>query len=200
VKTRFRIESKSSLALAALLSVPLYFAALLASSLALDAPSGSGLHQGPSTTATELKVWAAALLAPAALFAIGIAALPLRRFGLFVSAGGAIAICLLLPRISKHWIPGHVRRFPLGMDFIPDRSPSNLSSRGEWEQAAQHTIASISHFTLIIAVGAIVVGVLLELRRRRGAASVLSPPPPAIFTGEAETVPIVESERADSDR
>jgi len=192
VRTRRRFETKSSLALAALLSVPLYFAALMASSLALDTPKVVGIHEYPSSGTTELKVWGAALIAPAIILAVGFAALPLRRFGVFASAAAGIVLCLVLPPLSKRWIPGHIRRFPLGMDFIPDKSPSNLSSRGEWEEAAHATIVSITHYTLVIAIGAIVVGVLLEWRRRRGAEAILVPSPPVTVTGEGEVSPVVE--------
>jgi hypothetical protein len=199
VRARLRIETKSSLAVAALFSVPLYFAALLASSLALDTPKIVGIHEYPSTGATELKVWGAALIAPAILLVVGVAALSLRRFGVFASAGATVALCVVLPRLSKHWIPGHIRRFPLGMDFIPDASPSNLSSRGQWEQAAQSTIVSMCHWTLILAVGAMVVATLLELRRRRGAEAIVIAPPPSVVTGEGEVSPVV-LEASDSER
>ncbi|HVN61418.1 MAG TPA: hypothetical protein VMT59_09135 [Gaiellaceae bacterium] len=200
MKTQRRVETKSSLALAALLSVPLYFAALMASSLALDTPKHPPLRGAPSTGATELKVWGAALLAPAIMLAIGFAALPLRRFGVFVSAVGGVVLCLVLPPLSKRWIPGHIRRFPLGMDFIPDTSPSNLSSRGEWEAAAHATIVSICRYTLVIAIGAIVVGVFLEWRRRRGAEAIFVPPSPATVTGEGEVSPVLELDERDPSR
>ena len=192
MRTRLRVETKSSLALAALLSVPLYFAALMASSLALDTPKHPPLRGAPSTGSTELKVWAAALIAPAIMLAVGFAALPLRRFGVFVSAAAGIVLCFVLPPLSKRWIPGHIRRFPFGMDFIPDTSPSNLSSRGEWEAAAHATIVSICKYTLVIAVGAVVVGLFLEWRRRRGSEAIFVPSAPATITGEGEVSPVVE--------
>jgi hypothetical protein len=192
VKKQRRFESKAPLALAALLSVPFYFAALLASSLRFDTPKIVGIHEFPSTTATELKVWAAALVAPAIILGVGAAALPLRRYGVFVTAVAGVVMCIVMPRLSQRWIPGHVARFPLGMDFIPDKSPSNLSSRGEWEQAAQATIVQMMHWTLVLAIGALVVATLLEVRRRRGAEAIIVAPSPAVITGEGEVSPVLE--------
>jgi len=188
VKTRLRIESKASLALAGLLAVPLYFAALMASSLAIDRPRGSGVHQLPPNATTEAKVWAAALIVPGILVAVGVAALPLRRHGIFASALAGIALCLALPPISHGWIARHAARFPQGMDFLRDSDPSNLSSHGEWEEAAQSTVSSITHWTLGLAIGAIVVGVLLEIRRRTGRDAIRTEPSPLDPTGGAPQV------------
>jgi hypothetical protein len=192
VRGRIRIRSKAPLALAGLLAVPLYLAALLASSLRLDRPRIVGRHELPPSSGREALIWAAALIVPAILVAIGLAALPFRRAGLYVSALAGVAVCIALPSVSKTWIAGHIHRFPHGIDFIPDSSPSNLSNRGDWEHAAQDTIASIAHWTLAVAIGAIVVGVLLELRRRRGADAIAVGPPPAAITGEPEVSPVVE--------
>jgi hypothetical protein len=193
VRARLRIETKSSLAIAALLSAPLYFASLLASSLALDKPRLAGTHEYPPSSGTEARIWAAALVVPAILMAVGVAALPLRRFGIFASAVAGIVACLVLPTVSNGWIGRHERRFPFGMDFVKDSSASNLSSRGEWEHAAQDTISSMTHWTLALAVGAIVVAGLLELRRRSGREAIVIGPPPAAITGEGEASPVVET-------
>ena len=199
MRRRKRIETKSSLALAALLAVPLYFAALLASSLALDKPRIVGTHEQAASSGGEAKIWLAALIVPGIVLAVGVAALPLRRLGVYASAVAGIVVCLVLPSVSHGWIGRHERRFPIGVDFIKDSDPSNLSSHGEWEHAAQDTISSITHWTLVIAVGAIVVAVLLEIRRRTGREAILTGPPPAPITGEGEVAPAVELELADAD-
>ncbi len=199
MRRRLRIETKSSLAIAGLLSAPLYFAALLASSLALDRPRLVGTHEHPPSSGTEARIWAAALIVPAILMAVGAAALPLRRFGVVASAGAGIVVCLVLPSVSKGWIGRHERRFPFGMDFVRDSSASNLSSHGEWERAAQDTISSMTHWTLVLALGAIVVAVLLEIRRRTGREAIVTAPAPAAITGEGEVSPVVELGLADAD-
>jgi hypothetical protein len=184
-------SSKAALAVAGLISVPLYFAALMASSLALDEPHVVGKKEFPSTGATEAKVWLAALIAPAILLAAGALGTLLRRYGVYLVSAVGIAVCLLLPHLSSGWIAGHEERFPLGIDFIPDKDPSNLSNRGEWEKAAQSTVDSITHWTLGLAIGAIVVALVLDVRRRRGSASIMVPAPPGAVTGEPEVAPSV---------
>lgn len=175
-------ESKAPLAVGGLIAVPLYFATLLATSLALDKPHVVRGHAGPSTTASELAVYFAALIAPGILLAAGAAGMLLKRHGVYLAAAAGIVCSLLLPGISNGWIARHERRFPVGMDFIKDSDPSNLSSRGEWEHAAQATVTSITHWTLGLAVGAILVCVLLELRRRSGRDAILVEPPPVETT------------------
>ena len=176
---RLRIGTKAPLAVAGLLAVPVYFASLLASSLLLDHPRLHGRVELQPSSGTETKIWAAALVAPGIVMLAGLLALPLRRLGIYLVAVTGIAVCLVLPHLSHGWVPRHVRRFPLGMDFLKDSDPSNLSSKGEWESAAQDTIGSITHWTLVLAVGAIIVAVLLEARRRAGRDAIVVEPPPA---------------------
>ena len=182
-------ESKAPLAIAGLIAVPLYFASLMASSLALDKPHVVGKTEGPSTTPTELKIYFAALIAPAIVLAAGLVGLALRRHGVYLAAVAGIVCCAILPGISNGWIGRHERRFPLGVDFVKDSDPSNLSSRGEWEHAAQATVTSITHWTLGLAIGAIVIGVLLEVRRRTGRDAIrIDPTPVELDTGGAPTI------------
>jgi len=188
VRSLLRVDSKAALAVASLIAVPLYFATLMASSLALDRPHIAGNKQLPGTNATEAKIWLAALIAPAIMLAAGTVGLALRRYGVYLSAAAGIVVCLVLPGLSHGWIARHERRFPRGIDFIPDNSSSNLSNRGEWEHAAQATVASITHWTLGLAIGAIVIGVLLDIRRRRGRDAILVEPPPVETTGGAPQV------------
>lgn len=179
---RPRIASKAPLGLAGLLSFPLYMAALMAASLAQDRPRLVGTKEFPASSSTEVKIWLTALIAPAIVLAVGALALPFKRIGLYVTALAGIVLCLVLPHLSHGWIARHERRFPFGMDFLRDSNVSNLSSHGEWEKAAQETVASITHWTLGLAVGAIVIGLLLEWRRRRGTESLdLYPTPPSVI-------------------
>ncbi|MDE3189522.1 MAG: hypothetical protein KGL94_01740 [Acidobacteriota bacterium] len=172
------IRSRAPLAVGALIAVPLYFATLMATSLALDKPHVVRGHPGPSSTGTELAIYSAALIAPAILLAAGAAGMVVRRVGVALPAIAGIVCCLVLPGISRGWIARHERRFPLGVDFIADNNASNLSNRGEWEHAAQATVSSMCHWTTGLAVGAIVVAVLLEIRRYRGSDAIVVGPPP----------------------
>src|SRR5437762_470559 len=75
----WRVETKAPLAVAGLIAVPVFFACLLASSLAIDRPRIVHGQEFPGTSGTEAKVWLAALIGPAIVMAVGIAALALRR-------------------------------------------------------------------------------------------------------------------------
>jgi hypothetical protein len=175
-----------------LLAVPLYFASLLASSLALEKPQIIRGRENPPGSGAEAKIWLAALIVPCVLLAIGLVGLVVSRIGVYAPAAAGVLICLLLPSVSNGWVARHTARFPLGMDFVKDSDPSNLSGRGEWEHAAQETIVSITHWTLIIAIGAIVVSLLLVVRRRSRPGPFLVGSPPAVITGTPEVSPSVK--------
>jgi len=197
VRSLPRIRTKAPLAIAGLVGVPLYFAALMASSLALDKPRIVGHEEFPSTAGLEAKIWLAALVAPGILLAAGLVGMFVGRLGVYISAVVGIVACLLLPGISQPWVARHTARFPLGVDFVKDNDPSNIVTRGAWEKSAQATIVSITHWTLGVCIGVVVVGVLLEVRRRRG--GVVAEFPPVAITGEPEASPVVELDLADSD-
>jgi hypothetical protein len=197
VRSRLQVDTKAPLIVGALIGVPLYFAALMASSLRLDAPRIVGKREFPASAALEGKIWAAALIAPAIVVGVGLVCLLLRRHGIYPVAAVGIVVCLVLPGLSQGWVAGHIKRFPIGVDLVKDNDPSNLASRGEWEHSAQATIASITHWTLGLCIGVVVVGLLVELRRRRGAVPVGVTP--AAITGEPEMTPVLELELADSD-
>jgi hypothetical protein len=206
IRRLFRRGSKAPLGVAGLLSVTLYFAALMASSLAVDEPrvirrlrhGKVVLHYEQSANATEAKIWLLALVPVGILLAVGVLAMLWRRGGIYVVSGAAIAISLLLPRDLDTWTARHTRRFPLGVDLIKDADPSNLSSRGEWEQNARDTVISLSHWTIGIAVAAVaIVAGLALLRRLRPRQAFIAAPPPVV-TGEPEVSPVVDSVEADS--
>lgn len=198
--------SKAPLAIAGLLSVTLYFAALMASSLAVDEPrvvrrlrhGKVVLHYEQSSNATEAKIWLLALVPIGILLAVGLLAMLWRRGGLYVVSAAAIAISLLLPRDLDTWTARHTRRFPLGVDLIKDADPSNLSSRGEWEQNARDTVVSLTHWTIGIALAAAaIVAALALLRRLRPRQAFIAAPPPVV-TGEPEVSPVVGSVEEES--
>jgi hypothetical protein len=206
IRRAFRRGSKAPLGLAGLLSVTLYFAALMASSLAVDKPrvfervrrGKVVLHYEQSSNATEAKIWLLALVPVGILLAVALVAMLWRRGGLYVVCGAAIAISLLLPHRLDTWTARHTRRFPLGVDLIRDASPSNLSSRGEWEQTARDTVISLAHWTIGIAIGAaVIVAALALLRRLRPRQAFIAAPPPVV-TGEPEVSPVLGSVEADS--
>jgi hypothetical protein len=206
IRRAFRRGSKAPLGLAALLSITLFFAGLMASSLAVDKPrvvhrlrhGKAVVHYEQSSNATEAKIWLLALIPVGILLAVAILAMLWRRGGLYVVSGAAIVLSLLLPHRLDAWTARHTRRFPLGIDLIPDSNASNLAARGEWEQNARDTVISLAHWTIGIAIGAaaIVAGLALLRRLRPRQAFIAAPPP--VVTGEPEVSPVVATVEADS--
>jgi hypothetical protein len=206
IRRAFRRGSKAPLGLAALLSITLFFAGLMASSLAVDKPrvferhrhGKVVLHYEQSSNATEARIWLLALIPVGILLAVAIFATLWRRGGLYVVSGAAIVLSLLLPHRLDAWTARHTRRFPLGVDLISDKDPSSLAARGEWEQNARDTVISLAHWTIGIAIGAaVIVAGLALLRRLRPRQAFIAAPPPVV-TGEPEVSPVVASVEADS--
>ena len=202
----FRRGSKGPLGLAGLLSITLYFAALMASSLAVDEPrvfhrlrhGKVRLHYEQSSNATEAKIWLLALIPAGILLAVAILATLWRRGGLYVVSGASIAISLLLPHRLDAWTARHTQRFPLGVDLIPDKDPSSLAAQGEWEQNARDTVISLTHWTIGIAIGAVVIVLGLALLRRLRPRQAFIAAPPPVVTGEPEVSPVLGAVEADS--
>ena len=202
IRRAFRRGSKAPLGLAALLSITLYFAALMASSLAVDEPrvfrtlrhGKVRFHPEQSSNATEAKIWLLALVPVGILLAVGLLAMLWRRGGLYVVSGAAIVLSLLLPHRLDAWTARHTRRFPFGVDLIRDSNASNLATHGEWEQNARDTVISLTHWTIGIALAAVVIVVgLALLRRLRPRQAFIAAPPPAV-TGEPEVSPVLAVE------
>ena len=201
-----RRGSKAPLGLAGLLSITLFFAGLMASSLAIDRPrvvqrlrhGKVVLHYEQSSNATEAKIWLLALAPVGILLAVAILAMLWRRGGLYVVSGAAIAISLLLPRDLDAWTARHTRRFPLGVDLIKDSSASNLASRGEWELNARDTVISLAHWTIGIAIAAVVIVACLALVRRLSPRQAFIAAPPPVVTGEPEVSPVLGAVEGES--
>jgi ribose/xylose/arabinose/galactoside ABC-type transport system permease subunit len=189
---RRHVESYAPLAVAGVFSVPIFLATLLVTSLALDRPRVLGNKQFPSSGGTEAKVWAAALIAPGILLAIGALALVLGRWGVYAPLVAALVMCILLPSVAGHYTAGHARRFPLGMDYLPDTSASNTSSRGEWEKAAHDSVSEMAHWTLVLVGLGLAVALFVHLRGRRATAAVGAPP--EVVSGMPETSPVVDAD------
>jgi hypothetical protein len=183
---RLRAASKAPLAVAGILTMPLFFVALMAMSLAVEKPSVTHvgkLHKavlGDPSGSTEAKIWLLAVVPPLALVLLGLGAMLLRRTGVVVTSLGAIAlsVALLLPLAG--WANGHAARYPLGADLIPPSASGSqdIYLRGEWEANAKRTADQLGVATMSIAGAAIAIVLLLEFRRRRGLERPVPPPPP----------------------
>jgi len=183
---RLRLASKAPLAVAGILAAPLFFVGLMAFSLKLDKPSHhltkkGTLALGDPTKGTIGTIYLLAFAVAVGVVLVGLLASLLRsRLASVVPALAAILACVLLLLPLGTWTAEHTRRYPLGVDNIPPRSPQDLFLRGEWEQNARTTAHQIGLVTIGIAIAAIVISVALELRRRRGIEGPAVPPPPEV--------------------
>jgi hypothetical protein len=190
---RLRTATKAPLAVAGILAMPLFFAALMAMSLAVEKPSaGQALKHGKAVTVfgdptgtTEAKIWLLAVLPPFALVLLGVATMLLGRAGVVVTSLGAIALSIALLVPLGGWANRHSARYPVGVDLIhPSPTGSqDIYLQGEWEANAKRTAEQLGIATMSIAGVAIVVFGLLEFRRRRGLVPPLPPPPPLTAMG-----------------
>jgi hypothetical protein len=166
---------KAALALAGFLALPLFFASLMAVSLAIEkAHVYEWTHAGrlvrvfhPPVASLEAKIWLLALVPPLLLVAAGWGAsfLP---YGLYATCGAAIVDALALTIRLGTWERHHTQRFPFGEDLIPDSSTSSLTDRGQWEHEATHTVHTLVGYTIGLAiVAALIAGVLAYRRGRR---------------------------------
>ena len=169
-------QGRAPLAIAGFLAIPLFFCSLMASTLALEKPrtfqfKGARCHplctiwHDPSG-ATEARIWLWALVPSLVLVAIGWLMTRV-RFGFYVSCLASIVIAMAVVHKTATWAKHHTARFPVGVDLIPpSNSISDEWSRGEWEGMARQTALSLQHWTIGIALGAMVVMLGLVVRGR----------------------------------
>jgi hypothetical protein len=191
VPVRLRKAPKAPLAVAAILATPLFFVALMATSLAVEKPTvehvlrngKTVVRLGDPSGATERAIWLLALVAPVALIAVGVAGMLIGRAGVISSSLAAIVATVVLLVPLNTWTSRHTGRYPEGIDLIPRSSISDIYLRGEWEGTARQTARQLGITTIAIAGIAIGIFGLLELRRRRGVAPPVPPPPPEVAAG-----------------
>jgi hypothetical protein len=166
------VRSNAPLGIAAFIAIPLFFSSLMSASLAVEKPrvvqwrDGSVLHttfHDPSG-ANEVRIWLWGLLPPLLLVVAGWIATRL-PFGFYVACVAAIVDATAVVHKTKTWALHHAARFPQGVDLIPNASISNRYDRGEWEGQARSTALSLEHWTIGIAVAALLVLAALTLRR-----------------------------------
>lgn len=181
---RLRGASKAPVAVAGILAVPLFFVGLMAFSLKFDKPSHhltkkGALALGDPTKGTVGTVYLLAFAVSVTVVLVGVLALPLRsRLTVVVPAVAAIVASVLLMLPLATWAAEHTKRYPLGVDNIPRTAPTDQFLRGEWEQTAQTTAHQIGLVTIVLAIVAIALTILLEVRRRRGREGMFVEPPP----------------------
>jgi hypothetical protein len=188
---RLRKAPRAPLAVAAILSTPLFFVALMAMSLAVEKPTvrhvvthgTTVMRLGDTSGSTERTIWLLALVPPAGLIMIGVAGMLLGRAGVITSALTAVAACLALLLPLNTWTSDHTGRYPDGIDLIPRRSTSDIYLRGEWEGTARHTAEQLGIATIVLAGLALAIFALIEVRRRRHGVAPAPPPPPEVMAG-----------------
>ena len=191
---RLRRGPKAPLAVAGILATPLFFVALMAFSLKLDEPTVGMTKKGAEvlgdpTRASVGLIYLLALGVSGFIVVVGLVSLtaPVRTAVFLPSlAAIAVAVALLLPLDT--WETEHTARYPVGVDLIPRNDPSDLILRGEWEENARRTAHQLGIWTMAIAVAAMAIAVLVEVRRRRGIVGPPVPPPPDVVTGESGMV------------
>ena len=161
--------------LAAFLALPLFFASLLAVSLAIEKPrvvewsrpEGHLARIFHTTTGSlEAKIWLLALVAPLLLVVGGWIATSL-PYSIYLTCGAAIADALALTIRLHRWQLHHTARFPYGQDLLADQTTSSSLERGEWERDAAATVHSLVHYTIGLALAAALITALLAYRRSR---------------------------------
>jgi len=188
-------SAKAPLALAGFLALPVFFASLMAVSLAIERPKVFQWRDGTHlitryhdpTPSNEAKIWLLTFIAPLLLVLVGVAASHLRRGGLYVVCVAAVVDAFALTIRLSRWETHHTARYPFGEDNFPDSSPSSLINRGQWEHEAGYTVHSLFGYTVGLSIAAVLIAVLVEVRRRRHPAG--SPPTTAELqqTGGAPT-------------
>ena len=170
----FASQTKAPLALAGFLALPVFFASLMAVSLAIEKPKTYAWMRGGKllqtyhdpTASTEARIWLLTLVAPLLLVAVGIVACRV-RFGLYLVCVAAIVDGLALTVRLGRWEHHHTTRYPYGEDLYPDSSPSSLTDRGQWEHEAAKTVHSLVDYTIGLAIAAALIAGFLAWRRRR---------------------------------
>ena len=191
---RLRGASKAPLAVAGILAVPLFFTGLMAFSLRIDKPSThltkhGTVALGDPTKGTVGTIYLLAFAVSATVVLVGLLAMLLRsRLATVVPAIAGIVASVLLLLPLDTWAAEHTSRYPVGIDNLPPKSPADIFLRGEWEQNARTTAHQLGLATIGIAIAAIAISVLLEVRRRRGIEGPPVPPPPEIVTGQSDVM------------
>jgi hypothetical protein len=170
---RLRSIRKGPLAIAAILSAPIFFCALMGASLAIARPRiVTWTHKGKlisryhaPAAGVEARIWLWALVPFAVMLAVGLIA-SLWRYGAFISCAGGVAISLGVTHRVPTWERHHTERWPRGIDNIPDQWSSDSVPRGAWEHDAATAAFSISHYAIGLAV--LIAGIYAIVLYRRG--------------------------------
>jgi hypothetical protein len=169
-------KSKAALALGGFLAIPVFFASLMAASLAVEKAHVIEWNHGTKlyrvfhtpTAATEAKIWLLAAIPPLLLVLFSLLASHF-PYGIYLTCGAACVVALALTVRLHRWEVHHTTRFPYGEDLLPDSTTSSSIRHGQWEQEAAATVRSLVHYTIGLALAAVIITLFLTVRRRRSA-------------------------------
>jgi hypothetical protein len=168
-------ESKASLGLAGFLALPVFFAALMAVTLAIEKArvvewTGRDGHIArvwhTPTGTLEAKIWLLALAPPLLLVLAGWIAAHF-PYAIYVTCVAACVDALALTVRLHRWEVHHTARFAYGEDLIADQTTSSSLARGEWEHDAAHTVTSLVHYTVGLSIAAAAIAIFLSVRHGR---------------------------------
>ena len=163
-------------AIASFIAIPLFFCALMSSTLAQEKPRVVQWN-GPKhlitmwhqpSAGTEARVWLWALLPPLVLSLVGwfCTRIP---FGWYVACVAGIVEAVAVVHKLDTWTAHHTQRFKPGVDLIPSTpftQSSNQYDPGEWEKLAHDAALSLHWWTIGVALAAILGMLIVEVRRR----------------------------------
>ena len=169
---------KAPLGLAGFLAIPIFFASLMAVSLAIEKPRviewsrpdgriARIFHDASSST--EARIWLLALVPPLLLVLTGWIA-SFVPYGVYLTCVAAVIDGFALTIRLHRWQVHHAARFPHGEDLLPDYTTSSSLAHGEWEKDAADTVRSLFHYTVGLAIAAALIALFLAYRRRHGRA------------------------------
>jgi hypothetical protein len=169
-------SSKAALGLGGFLALPIFFASLMAVTLAIEKARvvewrrGSGIVRiwHNPTSSTEAKIWLLALVPPLLLVAASWIAAHF-PYAIYVTCVAACVDAVALTIRLHRWQVHHTARFGYGEDLLADQTTSSSLQRGEWEQDAADTVRSLVHYTIGLSIGAAAIALFLTYRRRRTA-------------------------------
>ena len=170
-------RKRTPLTVSCILAAPLYFLSLMLVSLAIDRPTTvswtprdrEAHHDLPPDELGARGEDLAGRADPLGHRDRGRRRGRLHPLGTYVVCAAMLLVSAALPHKLDTWQKHHTMRYPPGRGLIPDSSPNNLLSQGEWEQSARETILSLQKWMIGLAI-LFALGFALadELRRRRG--------------------------------
>ena len=163
-------------AIASFIGIPLFFSSLMASTLAQEKPrvvQWKGPHNlitmwHEPSSGTEARIWLWAMVPPLVLSLVGWICMRL-PFGWYIACAAGVVESFAVVHKLDVWTRHHTQRFPTGVDLIPNlpsTTASNQYNAGEWEKMARETALSLQHWTIGVALAAIIVMAALWVRRR----------------------------------